>query len=168
MRNVTVGSRICVGAMLALAVVTATACSNSVSGTAIGTGSTQTAGASGPTAGASGPAAGARSGAASPKAAVQALLDGVKANDSAKIKAVTCQNWPGLAGTGTFDLNAEMDPPAQSAFPNGVVGEPRRVGDTWQVPVTMKDEMGTDTATIKVVQAGSGYIACGMDLKIGG
>jgi hypothetical protein len=32
----------------------------------------------------------------------------------------------------------------------------------------MKDEMGTDTATIKVVQAGSGYIACGMDLKIGG
>jgi uncharacterized lipoprotein NlpE involved in copper resistance len=163
MRNLTAISRISVGAMLGLAMVTAAACSNPVSGTgstAAGIGSigTDSAGSSSARSG----------GAASPKAAAQALLDGVKANDAAKIKDATCEHWPSIDGKGKFDLNVEMDPPAQRAFPKSVVGEPRRDGDAWRVPMTMQDEMGTNTATVKVIQEGGGYVACGMGLEIGG
>ena len=58
-----------------------------------------------------------------------------------------------------------MDPDHQAAFPNGVIGEVTRAGANWQVNVTLNERMGATRFLVTVVKAGSGYLACGMDIK---
>jgi hypothetical protein len=139
------------GAIVGIVAVLAAACSNSVNGAAVATGTTTT--------GSTGDSGG-RSGHATPQAAVQALIDGVKAKDEAEIEAATCKKWPSLTGSGKFTLTKELDPPAQRAFPNGVAGDAREEGEIWKVPVTMP---GDSPITVRAVREGKGYFACGID-----
>ncbi|ALG11929.1 hypothetical protein [Kibdelosporangium phytohabitans] len=106
-----------------------------------------------------------RPGGKSPKAAVQALIDGVKENDKDKIDAAVCDRWPGpVSRNGDFALDQELDPPAQKAFPKGVPGDAREEGDKWTVPVDMP---GDSPITVTVVQEGKGYFACGFGVAGG-
>nr|WP_157529361.1 hypothetical protein [Kibdelosporangium sp. MJ126-NF4]CEL23057.1 hypothetical protein [Kibdelosporangium sp. MJ126-NF4] len=108
---------------------------------------------------------GGRTGASSPKAAVQALIDGVKEGDKAKVDAAVCEQWPSPVSRGGFAIENELDPPAQRAFPKSEAGEAKQDGDKWTVPVSMP---GDQPITVTVVQAGKGYLACGFGLTSGG
>lgn len=138
-----------------------TACGSSTDGSAVPVGSSDgSSGDKGTTAQSS-----ARPGAKSPKAAVQALIDGVKAGDDDKIEAAVCEHWSSPVNrTGKFALEKELDPPAQKAFPKGTPGEPREDGDEWTVPVEMP---GDSPITVKVVKEGKGYFACGFGVTGG-
>lgn len=98
-----------------------------------------------------------RAGASSPKAAVQALIGAAKAGDQDKIDAVVCEDWP---RSGKLELDKELDPPAQKAFPKSSAGEAKQDGDAWLVPVDMP---GDSPISVKVVRAGKDYFACGFD-----
>jgi hypothetical protein len=138
--------------VLGLVTMLVTACSSSTNGTAVATGTGSTGNPGG------------RTGAASPEAAVQALIDGVKENDQAKIDATVCPKWPSLSGSGKFVLDRELDPPAQRAFPRSVAGQAKQDGDIWKVPVSMP---GDSPITVTAVREGKAYLACGFDFTGG-